>query len=113
MIAFIIFAFFTVFFWMSFEQGASSLVIFARDSVQRELVGSGAIIYNIINALLTIVPLAIITWVLYLLAKRTGKTIPSSNIVLVVCFAAVWGIVGWMLYRDFNTTAYELSLIHI
>ncbi len=109
MIAFIIFAFFTVFFWMSFEQGASSLVIFARDSVQRELVGSGAIIYNIINALLTIVPLAIITWVLYLLAKRTGKTIPSSNIVLVVCFAAVWGIVGWMLYRDFNTTAYEVK----
>ena len=109
MIAFIIFAFFTVFFWMSFEQGASSLVIFARDSVQRELVGSGAMIYNIINALLTIIPLAIITWVLYLLAKRTGKTIPSSNIVLVVCFAAVWGIVGWMLYRDFNTTAYEVN----
>jgi POT family proton-dependent oligopeptide transporter len=109
MIAFIIFAFFTVFFWMSFEQGASSLVIFARDSVQRELVGNGAIIYNIINALLTIVPLAIITWVLYLLAKRTGKTIPTSNIVLVVCFAGVWGIVGWMLYRDFNTTAYEVN----
>ena len=109
MIAFIIFAFFTVFFWMSFEQGASSLVIFARDSVQRELVGSGAMIYNIINALLTIIPLAIITWVLYLLAKRTGKTIPSSNVVLVVCFAAVWGIVGWMLYRDFNTTAYQVN----
>lgn len=109
MIAFIIFAFFTVFFWMSFEQGASSLVIFARDSVQRELVGNGAMIYNVINALLTIVPLAIITWVLYLLAKRTGKTIPSSNIVLVVCFAGVWGIVGWMLYRDFNTTAYEVN----
>ena len=71
MFAFIIFAFFTVFFWLSFEQGASSLVIFARDSVQRTLTGSSATIYNIVNALLTIVPLAIITWVLVLLWKRT------------------------------------------
>ena len=30
MIAFIIFAYFTVFFWMSFEQGASSLVLFCK-----------------------------------------------------------------------------------
>ena len=37
MIAFIIFAFFTLFFWMSFEQGASSLIIFARDFVDRTL----------------------------------------------------------------------------
>ena len=109
MIAFVIFAFFTVFFWMAFEQGASSLVIFARDSVQRELIGNSAIMFNIVNALLTIVPLLIITWVLYLLAKRTGKIIPGSNIVLVICFAGIWGLAGWMLYRDFNTTAYEVS----
>lgn len=109
MIAFVIFAFFTVFFWMSFEQGASSLVIFARDSVQRELIGNSAIMYNIVNALLTIVPLMIITWVLYLLAKRTGKLIPGSNIVLIICFAGIWGLAGWMLYRDFNTTAYDVT----
>ncbi len=109
MIAFVIFAFFTVFFWMSFEQGASSLVIFARDSVQRELIGSSAVIYNVINALLTIIPLMIITWVLFLLAKRTGKIIPGSNIVLIVCFLGIWSIAGWMLYRDFNTTAYEVT----
>lgn len=109
MIAFIIFAFFTVFFWMSFEQGASSLVIFARDSVQRELLGNSAMIFNVVNALLTIVPLVIITWVLYLLAKRTGKKILGSNVVLIVCFAGVWAVAGWMLYRDFNTTAYNVS----
>ncbi|MCG8326312.1 MAG: peptide MFS transporter [Chitinophagales bacterium] len=109
MIAFIVFAFFTVFFWMSFEQGATSLILFARDFTNRELVGNSAVIFNIVNALLTIIPLAIITWVLYLLAKQTGKKIPGSNIVLIVCFLAIWGIVGWMLYRDFNTTAYEVS----
>ncbi|MDX2361916.1 MAG: oligopeptide:H+ symporter [Crocinitomicaceae bacterium] len=108
MIAFIIFAFFTVFFWMSFEQGASSLVLFARDSVQRELIGNSAVIFNIVNALLTIIPLVIITWVLYLLAKRTGKKILGSNVVLIICFAGVWAVAGWMLHRDFNTTAYEV-----
>jgi proton-dependent oligopeptide transporter, POT family len=109
MIAFVIFAFFTVFFWLSFEQGASSLVLFARDSVQRNLMGDSAIAYNIINALLTIVPLAIITWVLILLWKRTFKKIPGSNIVLAICFAGVWGIVAWMLNRDLTTIAYQAT----
>ncbi|MFD1551993.1 MFS transporter [Putridiphycobacter roseus] len=106
MFAFIIFAFFTVFFWLSFEQGASSLVLFARDSVQRNLIGNGAIAFNIINALLTIVPLAIITWVLALLWKRTFKRIPGSNIVLAICFAGVWAVALWMINRDLNTVAY-------
>ncbi|WNJ21167.1 peptide MFS transporter [Pontibacter sp. G13] len=109
MIAFIIFAFFTVFFWMCFEQGASSLVIFARDSVQRELLGNAAIIFKIANAILTVVPLMIITYVLYLLGKQTGKKIGTSNIVLIVCFLGMWGLVGWMLNREFNTTAYNVS----
>jgi POT family proton-dependent oligopeptide transporter len=109
MIAVIIFAFFTVFFWMSFEQGATSLVLFARDNVDRVLSGNSAVIYNIVNALLTIVPLAFITYVLYLLGKRTYKQIPGSNIVLIVCFLGIWAIVGWMLNRDFQTTAYDVS----
>ena len=98
-----------MFFWLSFEQGATSLVLFARDSVDRVLTGNSATIYNIVNALLTIVPLGFITWVLVLLWKRTFKKIPGSNIVLVICFAGLWGIVGWMLNRDFNTTSYEVS----
>jgi POT family proton-dependent oligopeptide transporter len=109
MIAFVIFAFFTVFFWLSFEQGASSLVLFARDSVDRVMTGSAATAFNIVNALLTIVPLAIITWVLYLLWRKTFKKIAGSNIVLVICFAGLWAIVGWMLNRDFNTKAYEVT----
>tara|TARA_B100000809_G_scaffold266912_1_gene332895 strand:- start:5929 stop:8007 length:2079 start_codon:yes stop_codon:yes gene_type:complete len=109
MIAFVIFAFFTVFFWLSFEQGASSLVLFARDSVDRIMTGNAATAYNVINALLTVVPLGIITYVLFLLWKRTFKKIPGSNIVLVICFAGLWVIVGWMLNRDFNTKSYEVT----
>jgi POT family proton-dependent oligopeptide transporter len=109
MIAFIVFAFFTVFFWMSFEQGATSLIIFARDNVNRILSGNQALIFNIVNILLTVVPLGIISWVLYLLWKKTHYKIPASNFVLVFCFVLMWGIVGWMLNRDMNTSAYEAS----
>ena len=109
MFAFIIFAFFTVFFWLSFEQGASSLVLFARDNVDRALTGNSAIIYNIVNTLLTVIPLIIISWVLFLLWKKTFKKIPGSNIVLVICFLFMWVLVGWMIQRDFNTVAYDVT----
>lgn len=109
MITVIIFAFFTVFFWLSFEQGASSLILFARDNVQRELLDNQAIIFNIVNALLTIIPLALITYVLFILAKKTFSKILASNIVLLICFGLVWVIVGWMLQRDFKTVAYNVS----
>lgn len=110
MIAVIIFAFFTVFFWMAFEQGASSLIIFARDSVDRTLMGTSAIAFNVVNAILTVVPLMVITYVLFLLWKQTFKRIPGSNVVLAICFAGIWGIVIWMLVREFFAEATEITV---
>lgn len=110
MLAFIIFAFFTVFFWLSFEQGASSLVLFARDNVDRVLVGDSALIFNIFNSILTIVPLIIITYVLYDLWKKTFKQIPYSNVVLAICFLSMWSIVIWMLNREFSSDVSEITV---
>tara|TARA_B110001450_G_scaffold37687_1_gene33481 strand:+ start:1628 stop:3394 length:1767 start_codon:yes stop_codon:yes gene_type:complete len=110
MIAVIIFAFFTVFFWLSFEQGASSLVLFARDSVDRTLEGDAAMIFKIVNTLLTIIPLLIISYVLFLLGKQTWKQIPGSNIVLVITFIGVWAVALWMLNRDFNSVGAEIPV---
>ena len=109
MLTVVIFAFFVVFFWLSFEQGASSLVIFARDNIERELHGNWAVLYNIFNALLTVIPLLLITYVLSLLVKKTYKKIFPAVVVLLVCFSLVWGIASWMLQRDFKTTAYSVS----
>ena len=110
MIAVIIFAFFVIFFWMSFEQGASSLVIFARDSVDRSLAGSSLTIFNIVNALLTIVPLVLITYVVAKLTKQTYGKAPLTNIVQFVCFAGVWAVAIWMLYREFTAEASEITV---
>lgn len=110
MFAFIIFAFFTIFFWMAFEQGATSLVIYARDFVDRSLSGSGLMIFNVFNSLLTVIPLALITYVLVLLFLRTKDRALWTNIVLFICFSLVWAIVIWMLVREFSAEASEITV---
>lgn len=111
MIAVVIFAFFVVFFWMSFEQGASTLVIFARDFTNRSLTGSSALIFNIVNALLTIVPLSIITLVLVKLFKATKHKILSSNIILAVSFALIWIMAIGIVYKDFTANSYKVEYL--
>lgn len=109
MIAVVIFAFFVIFFWMSFEQGASTLVIFARDFTNRTLTGSSALIFNIVNALLTIVPLSIITFVLVKLFKATKHKILSSNIILATSFALIWVMAIGIVYKDFTAKSYKVE----
>lgn len=109
MIAVVIFAFFVIFFWMSFEQAATSLVLFARDNTERMLSGNAALIFNVVNTALTVIPLAIISWVLILLAIKTYKKVLWSNIVLAICFLGVWASAIWMLNKDWTSHAYEIS----
>src|SRR5690606_27876449 len=109
MIADIIFAFLTIFFWMSFEQAASSLVLFAHDSVDRSLEGTSVTIFNIVITLLTVVSLLFISWVLYLLAKQTWNKAATTNIVLIITFLGVWAVALWMLYNEFTKEASEID----
>jgi len=109
MIAVIIFAFFVIFFWMSFEQGATSLVIFARDNTERNLIGDAALAFNIFNTLLTIVPLLFISYVLILLAKQTIKKAFWSNVVLAFTFLGIWAAAIWMLNFNWSSHSYDVS----
>lgn len=108
MVIFIL-AFFTIFFWWAFEQAGGSMTIFAKDYTNRILEGDWAVFFTVINTVITVVPLAIITYVLFLLVKATMKKIPFSNISLVFSFAIIWVIVGWMIKKEFNTKAYEVT----
>ncbi|WP_104385849.1 peptide MFS transporter [Sphingobacterium sp. HMA12] len=110
MYAVVLLAFFLIFFFMSFEQGATSLVIVARDNIDRALTGTALTTFNVVNGLLTIVPLSIISWVLIKLAKVTWDKIAISNIVLFVCFGLIWGAAIWMLYQEFNKEASEIKV---
>ena len=75
-----IFSFVTIFFWWGFEQAGGSMTIFANDYTDRNLVGTGALIFKVVNTLLTIVPMIILTFILYLLFKNTFEKYAISNI---------------------------------
>jgi proton-dependent oligopeptide transporter, POT family len=109
LIAVTFFAFLTIFFWAIFEQSPNSLTIFANDYTNRVLEGSWSVVFLIINSLITFLPLAIITWVLYLLFKQTFKNYAIANIILSISFVLIWGIAIWMLIKDVYTAGY-LSL---
>ncbi len=109
MIALVIFAFFTVIFFGAFEQAATSMITFARDFTQRALTGTAAIVFNIINTLLTVVPLIVVTWVVFVLYKKSHARIGKSNAVLIFIFVLMWGLVGWMLYQDYTSKSYKVS----
>lgn len=104
-----ILAFFTIFFWWAFEQAGGSMTIFAKDYTDRALTGSAANTFKIFNTALTIIPMIIITWVLGMLFKQTFGKYSLSNILLGTSFVIIWGIVIWMLQREWVSEATEVT----
>lgn len=110
MIAFAIFCLFTVFFWAAFEQAAGSLPLYTRDFTNRLLEGGAATLFKIVDLVVTVVPLAIITYVLYSLFRQTYKRIGFSNVILAFSFVIVWGIVIYKLSVEFQSTETEVPV---
>ncbi|WP_313111620.1 peptide MFS transporter [Aequorivita sediminis] len=98
LIAVTIFALFTVFFFAFFEQSLGSMTLFASDYTDRNLEGNAAIIFKIVDGLLTTIPLIIITYVIVLIFKKTFTKIGASNIVLAIAFILVWALVLYRIY---------------
>ena len=105
-----ILSFFTIFFWMAFEQAGGSMTIFAKDYTGRVISGGYATAFFWSNTFLTIVPLAAVTFVLIKLVKATFGHIPISNIVIVISFIIVWAIALWMLAKEFSMRADAIAL---
>lgn len=110
MIAVVIFSLLTVFFWAAFEQAAGTLPLYTRDFTMRDLVGNGATIFKVVDFMVTVIPLLIITYVLYKLFSKTYQKIPLSNIILGSSFIIVWAIVGFKLYNEFQSTGTEVPV---
>ncbi|MEH6535163.1 MAG: peptide MFS transporter [Psychroserpens sp.] len=108
-IAVSIFGLFTVFFFAFFEQSLGSMALFAGDYTDRTLEGSAGTIFSIIDTLLTTIPLFIITWVLWLLAKKTFSRIGLSNIILAIAFLGLWILVIYRLYVKLSADVTEVE----
>ncbi|WP_298892616.1 oligopeptide:H+ symporter [uncultured Psychroserpens sp.] len=111
MLAIVFFAFITMFFWALFEQAPGSLNLYARDYTQRILEGVTGDIFKVVDALITIVPLAIITYVLYQLFKRTFKKYALSNVILAFSFVIIWGLAIMKVYNDYKSASYVVEYV--
>lgn len=109
MLAVMMIATFIIFFWAAFEQAGGSMSIFAKDYTNRVLSGNHALIFNIIDIIITVVPVAIISYVLFLLFRKTYQNYLASNLILGFSFLIIWGLIFWKIYANFNTFSYEVS----
>jgi proton-dependent oligopeptide transporter, POT family len=105
-----ILSFFTIFFWMAFEQAGGSMTIFAKDYTSRILSGSAATTFFWANTALTVGPLLIVTYVLFRLIRSSYSQIPFSNVSIGISFIIIWAIALWMLNKEFRMKAYVVSL---
>jgi len=109
MLAIVFFAVMTVVFWMCFEQAGGSMNIFAKDYTNRVMSGGYFYAFNVINTIIIVVPVLIISWVLFKLVQETYSKIRLGNITLVLSFLLVWGIVFWIINDNLKSTSYEIS----
>ena len=103
-----IFSFCVIFFWWAFEQAGGSMTIFAADYTDRVLEGNGAFIFKIFNSVITVVPMIIISYIIYLLSLNIYSTYKLSSIFLISSFSIIWFIIIWMLTREFNNQSTEV-----
>lgn len=99
---------FTIFFWMAFEQAGGSMTIFAKDYTNRLLTGGAADTFRWFNAILTIVPLGIVTFVLIMLFIQTFKSYWLSNVFLGLSFVIIWIVALGMIANEFTLEASEV-----
>ena len=104
-----VFSFFTIFFWLAFEQAGSSMNLYARDYTDRSLSpGLAANTFKIINTIITVVPLAVLTWLWINMASRIGKNYRITVLAMGLSVLTIWGLAIWMLNRQFNDQALEI-----
>jgi len=66
-------------------------------------------VFKIVDSLMTIIPLTVISWVLFKLFKNTFKKYSLSNIILASSFVIIWGIAIYRLNDKFNQDIAEID----
>lgn len=99
----------SLFFFFAFEQAGGSMSIFAKDYTQRALIGNTALIFKWVDTFLTIFPIAIVTYVLYLLSKQIYKKYPLTIIFTALSFVIIWGLGIWKINREFSQENTEVA----
>src|SRR5699024_4940230 len=86
------------------------MTIFAKDYTQRILAGNTGIIFKWVDAALTIFPILIVTYVLFMLIKQIFKKYPLTIIFTAISFAIIWAIGIWKVSREFGLDHTEVTV---
>ncbi len=100
---------FSIFFFWAFEQSSGSMTIFAKDYTQRVLTGNSALIFKWVDTALTIFPLAIVTWVLFSLARKIFSAYPLTIIFTGISFTIVWILGLWKVKSEYYAVETEVQ----
>ncbi len=100
---------FSIFFWLCFEQAGGSMSIFAKDYTQRVLDGASAVTFKWVDAILTIFPLIIVSWVLLRLASKIFSQYPLTITFTGLSFVIIWCLGIWKVAREFNAVETEVA----
>jgi POT family proton-dependent oligopeptide transporter len=108
--AFFIIAFFVVFFWASFEQAGSTMTVFAKDYVNRTLTDTSALLYKIIDVIVSIVPMLVLTWVIIKLAQAIYKKYKLTILFTSISFLIIWALVIYRVYDKVMGNSLEVDV---
>lgn len=100
----------SIFFFLAFEQAGGSLSIFAKDFTQRVLEGNTATTFKWIDAILTIFPIVVVTYVLFSLAKKIFKQYPLTIFFTLISFASIAILGLWKVQREFTALETEVTV---
>jgi proton-dependent oligopeptide transporter, POT family len=108
MIAVFCIAIFYMFFWACFEQAGGSMTVFADAYSDRTLEGGYANFFKLADTLLTVVPLVILSYVLFALVKQTFANYAVANIILVVTICLLWAVVIYKIKNEYSMSGTEI-----
>ncbi|TDQ77202.1 peptide MFS transporter [Sphingobacterium yanglingense] len=100
----------SIFFFLAFEQAGGSMTIFAKNYTQRILEGTQAITFKWLDALLTIIPIAAVTFVLFKLSAKIFDKYPLTIIFTLISFASIAVLGIWKVYREFTAIDTEVTV---
>src|SRR5690606_9668119 len=100
----------SIFFFFAFEQAGGSMTVFAKNYTQRVLEGSAGAIFKWVDAILTVFPILIVSYVLYGLGKGIFRDYPLTIIFTAISFVIIWILGIWKVYREFNLEQTEVTV---
>ena len=84
--------------------------IFAKNYTQRVLSGEVATIFKWADFALTIVPIIVITAVLFVLAKKIIRKYPLIILFSSISFVIIWSLCLWKVYREYHGMNSEVTV---